>query len=110
MRKLELASRTLDMNVPRSPSQLAPWQRWHYECLAAEVELLRRENRSLRQNIDSWHDGRKQALLHLENLRRAVTALPGSTDEQHSPLECAKTASPLSLIATEKLYKLYEAR
>lgn len=97
------------MSHPCSPSQLLPsWQQWHYNCLTAEVELLRRENRSLRQTMELWHDGRKQALLDIENLRRTVALLPLGMVDADSPLESAKATSPLSPATTDKLYRMYE--
>jgi hypothetical protein len=105
----ELFLHSAIMNHPRSPSQLLPsWQQWHYDRLTAEVELLRRENRSLRQTMDLWYDGQKQALLDIENLRRTVALLPLGMIEANSPLESAKAASPLSPATTDKLYRMYE--
>ena len=97
------------MNAPRSPSQLFPsWQHCHYERLTAEVDGLRRENRSLKLTMESWHEGKKQAFLHLDSLLRIIAMLPSNDDEQSSPMDCAIAASPLTPASTDKLYRLHE--
>ena len=74
--------------------------------MIAEVELLRLENRRLRQIVQSCDEARAEILPWLDNIRRAVLSLSPAGDVLGSPQEGDNSTSPLSPISADKLYRM----
>lgn len=89
------------MDLPHTPSRGA---QWHYECVTAEVELLRHENRQLRQVIQTW---REVIAPEFESIRRAFASLE---DSLASPCDTALLSKSLaSPLVADRMYRMPEA-
>ena len=99
-----MTSRQHTISSPHSPSRDV--QRWHYECIVAELGLLRHENRYLKEVMGSWEEIRNTVLPQLEHVRLAIASLSSGADILVSPSDSNK--SVCSPGVADNLYRMHE--